>query len=150
MCPTAQSIEFEERQRAFVERMRGHGLEALERGVIIVIPSISFDTAELRKIVGITFYEERMLFALLWLDNPELRIVYVTSQEVDESIVEYYLSFLDDPAGARARLDMIHIDDERPCALSSKLLEDTTGLDRIRDAIGGRDNGYILTFNVTP
>jgi hypothetical protein len=150
MCPTAQSVEFEERQRSFVERMRGRGLEALERGVIVVIPSISFDEAELRKIVGITFYEERMLFALLWLDNPELRIVYVTSQPVDESIIEYYLSFLVDSAGARARLNMVHLDDERPRALSSKLLEHTSGLGRIRDAIGGRDDAYILTFNVTP
>ncbi len=150
MCPTAQNVEFEERQRSFVERMRGHGLEALERGVIVVIPSISFEEAELRKIVGIGYYEERMLFALLWLDNPELRIVYVTSQPVEESIVEYYLSFLDDPAGARARVDMIHLDDERPRALATKLLDHPEGLDRIRDAIGGRDDGYILTFNVTP
>lgn len=150
MSPTAQNAEFEQRQRAFIDRMRGRGLEALERGVIVVVPSISFDESELRKITGIAFYEERMLFALLWLANPELRIVYVTSQPVAESIVEYYLSFLEDPAGARKRVDMVHLDDPRPSALSAKVLEHEGAIERIRTAIGDRDDAYILSFNVTP
>ncbi|HZK50668.1 MAG TPA: carboxylate-amine ligase, partial [Actinomycetota bacterium] len=149
MPPTAQSAEFDRRQRAFVERMRGRGLEALESGTIVVIPSISFDESELRKIVGITHYEERMLFALLWLRNPDLRIVFVTSEPVDETIVNYYLSWLDDPGSARERLHLIHLDDPRPRALSAKLLEHDTMLDTLKNTIGNRDDAYILTFNVS-
>ena len=149
MPPTAQS-EFDERQRAFVERMRGRGLEALESGTIVIIPSISFDAAELRKIVGITHYEERMLFALLWLGNPDLRIIFVTSEPIDEAIVDYYLSFLDEPHAARARLQLVHLDEARPCALAAKLLERDDVLGELKSAIDGRDNAYILTFNVSP
>ena len=140
--------EFELRQRAFVERLRGRGLEALERGVIVVVPSISFVESELRKISGITFYEERMLFAVLWLQNPDLRIVYVTSMPVAEDVVDYYLSFLDDPDDARGRLDMIALGDERPCALSFKLISRGDVLERIQSRVGN-DDGYMLPFNVT-
>ena len=148
MSPTEQAPQFDQRQRAFVERMRGRGLEALERGTIVVIPSISFDESELRKIVGITHYEERMLFALLWLSNPELRIVFVTSKPIDETIVNYYLSFLDDPGSARERLQLLHLDDPRPNALSAKLLEHDTMLNELKDTVENRDDAYILTFNV--
>jgi PGM1 C-terminal domain len=147
---TLQSAEFDRRQRAFVERMRGRGLEALESGTIVVIPSISFDESELRKIIGINHYEERMLFVLLWLQNPDLRIVYVTSEHVDEAIVDYYLSFLDQPEAARDRLQMLHLDDPRPRALSAKLLQHDTFLDELKGEIESREDAYILTFNVSP
>ena len=147
---TEQSTEFDRRQRAFVERMQGRGLEALESGTIVVIPSISFDDSELRKIVGINHYEERMLFVLLWLHNPDLRIVYVTSELVDEAIVDYYLSFLDKPEEARERLQMLHLGDPRPRALSAKLLEDDTLLKELKGIIESREHAYILTFNVSP
>jgi hypothetical protein len=146
---TVQSTEFDQRQRAFVERMRGRGLEALESGTIVVIPSISFDESELRKIVGINHYEERMLFVLLWLNNPDLSIVYVTSERVAEAIVDYYLSFLDRPEEARKRLVLLHLDDPRPCALSVKLLEHETFLDKLRGEVESREDAYILTFNIT-
>ncbi|MGH2700043.1 MAG: peptide ligase PGM1-related protein [Actinomycetota bacterium] len=150
MSPTPRSGEFDRRQRAFVERMRGRGLEALESGTIVVIPSISFDESELRKIVGINHYEERMLFTLLWLRNPELRMVFVTSEPVDDSVIDYYLSFLEEPQSARKRLKMVNLDDRRPCALSAKLLEQSRVLDEIRDELRGRDRAYMLTFNVSP
>jgi PGM1 C-terminal domain len=147
---TELPTDFDRRQRAFAERMRGRGLEALESGTVVVIPSISFDETELRKIVGINHYEERMLFALLWLQNPELQMVFVTSERVDPSIVAYYLSFLDDPEAAVARLRMIHLDDSRPCALSAKLLERPVILERLRDELEDRDRAYLLCFNVSP
>ena len=150
MPMTEQSTEFDRRQRAFVERMQGRGLEALESGTIVVIPSISFDDSELRKIVGINHYEERMLFVLLWLHNPDLRIVYVTSEPVDEAIVDYYLSFLDKPEEARERLQLLHLGDPRPRALSAKLLEDDTLLKELKGTIESREDAYILTFNVSP
>ena len=150
MSTTVQSAEFDHRQRAFVGRMRGRGLEALESGTIVVIPSISFDESELRKIVGINHYEERMLFVLLWLRNPDLSVVYVSSERIDEAIVDYYLSFLEQPEEARKRLVLLHLDDPRPCALSAKLLEHETFLDELRGEVESREDAYILTFNVSP
>ncbi len=52
--------------------------------------------------------EERALFLLLLLRQPRLRMIYVTSQPVSESIIEYYLGLLPGviPSHARARLTL--------------------------------------------
>ncbi|MGH9180965.1 MAG: peptide ligase PGM1-related protein, partial [Acidimicrobiales bacterium] len=51
----------------------------LEAGTFVVLPSATFPVAELRKITGIGFYEERMLFTTLYLRRPGVRLVYLTS-----------------------------------------------------------------------
>jgi len=119
----------------------------LGSGTVLVIPSITFPAEELRKIVGIQHYEERLLCLLLQLRQPDLRMVFVTSAAVDPVVIDYYLSFLDDPDDARARLTMIALGDEEPRALSEKLSGRTDVLERIRDACG--PDTYMLTFNVT-
>ena len=122
----------------------------LESGTIVVLPSATFPLAELRKIVGIQYYEERLLCMLLLLRRPGLRVVYVTSLPVDAAIVEYYLSFLPDPAGARDRLTMVTLEDPGPEALSAKLVHRDDVLDAIRRAAGAPEEAYVLPFNVTP
>lgn len=118
------------------------------RSTLTVIPSISFPAGELQKISGIQHYEERLLFVLLWLADPALRIVYVTSAPIDEAIIDYYLSFLDDPDSARQRLILLDLGDTEARALSSKLLERPDVLKAVRAALGG-DGSYLLPFNVT-
>jgi hypothetical protein len=61
-----------------------------------------------------------MLYALLHLADPAQRVVYVTSQPVDRTVVDYYLRFIPDPGGARSRLSMVALDDPdiRPLARS--------------------------------
>lgn len=127
----------------------GHGLGELTSGTIVVIPSISFPPSELRKIVGIERYEERLLCLLLLLAEPGLEMVYVTSAPIDPAVIGYYLSFLDDPEGARKRLTLVDLDDPEPRALSDKLVEDHAALDRIRAAIRDPERAYVLPFNVT-
>ena len=60
----------------------------------VVVPSLTLDQSELRKISGASFYEERLLFLLIRLRNPRARMVYVTSQPIHPMILEYYLQFL--------------------------------------------------------
>ena len=90
-----------------------------------------------------------MLFLLLLLRSPGLRLVYVTSLPVDPVVVDYYLRFLPDPADARARLSMVDLDDHSHRALSEKLLERADVLDRVRALAGDPDDACVLTFNVT-
>ena len=135
-------------QRAYlVERLGSRALSDLPRGTIVIIPSLSFPVSELRKIVGIQHYEERLLFMTLLLRNPELHMVYVTSTPIEETVVEYYLSFLPDAREARGRLHMVTIDDASAEALSVKLLGRQPTLDEIRSHIS--DDAIGLSFNVT-
>ena len=148
----ARSVDagFEERQRGLASRLGATAPVDLETGTIVVLPSATFPVAELRKITGIQFYEERMLFTALFLRRPGVRVVYVTSLPVDEAVVEYYLRFLPDPAGARRRLTMVALDQPGPVALTEKLVDRPDVLGAVRDAAGDPAGAFVLPFNVTP
>ncbi|MDQ3983374.1 MAG: hypothetical protein M3271_11910, partial [Actinomycetota bacterium] len=133
-----------------ITRLGEKGLSDLESGSIVVLPSISFPASELRKIVGIEHYEERMLFVLLLLERPALELTFVTSTTVDPAVVDYYLGFLADPDSARERLHLVALDDPEPRALSEKLLERPDAIERIAATVPDTSNAYILPFNVTP
>jgi hypothetical protein len=66
-------VPFEELQRTFAARYPASDPLDLGEGTVVVLPSLSFPTAELRKIVGIGYYEERLLFLLLLLRRPGSR-----------------------------------------------------------------------------
>jgi hypothetical protein len=135
--------------QARLAHLGSRGLLELESGTIVVLPSISFPASELRKIVGIERYEERLLCFLLLLRAPELRMVFVSSARIDDYVIDHYLSFLDDPDGARRRVTFVSLDDEEPRALTEKLLENPRALEEMRAAIGSPETAYILPFNVT-
>ena len=89
-------MTWDERQRALATRLAGRPLSVLEEGTLVVIPSTTFPTVELRKITGIEHYEERMLFTVLLLRRPELRVVFVTAVPVDGAVTDYFLRHLPD------------------------------------------------------
>ncbi|HET7483355.1 MAG TPA: hypothetical protein VFK89_10885, partial [Actinomycetota bacterium] len=131
-----------------IAALGGRGVSELESGTIVVLPSLTFPPEELRKILGIQFYEERLLCMLLLLDRTDLDIVYVTSTPIDPAVVDYYLSFLKDPESARERLHLVALEDPRPVALSAKVFDHRDGVDLIRRAVVRRP-AYLFPFNVT-
>lgn len=140
---------FDDLQRSMAERLGRRGVSDLSAGTIVVLPSITFPPEELRKIIGIEHYEERMLCMALLLRRPALEVVYVTSMPVAEPVIDYYLSFVPDPGDARSRLRMISIGDPEPRALSEKLLEHPEVIASIKGHISHPDDAYLFPFNVT-
>ena len=118
----------------------------------VVVPSLTLDQSELRKISGASFYEERLLFLLIRLRNPRARIVFVTSQPIHPIILEYYLQFLAGiPAShARSRLTLLCADDASPRSLTEKILERPRLIERIRAGIVDPSKAYLTVFNSTP
>ncbi len=118
----------------------------------VVVPSLTLDQSELRKLAGASFYEERLLFLLIRLRNPRARMVFVTSQPVHPMILEYYLQFLAGiPAShARSRLTLLCTHDASPRALTEKILERPRLLERIRAGIQDPARAYLTVFNSTP
>ena len=118
---------------------------------VVVIPSLSMDAEELAKISGVHHYEERLLFLLMLLRLPRTRLIYLTSQPVHPSIVDYYLHLL---AGvptshARRRLTLLACHDASPRPLSAKILERPRLQRRILDAIR-TETAHIACFNSSP
>ena len=140
---------FDQLQRSMAERLGRRGVSDLSTGTIVVLPSITFPPEELRKIIGIEHYEERMLCMALLLRRPELEVVYVTSMPVAEPVVDYYIGFLRGAGDARSRLHMISVGDPEPRALSEKLLEHPEVVRSIKERISDPDEAYLFPFNVT-
>jgi hypothetical protein len=117
----------------------------------VVVPSLTLDQAELKKLPGVSFYEERLLFLLIRLRNPRGRMVYITSQPIHPMILEYYFQFLAGvPAShARARLTLLCAHDSSPRSLTEKILERPRLLERIRAGIHDRSRAYLTVFNST-
>jgi hypothetical protein len=117
---------------------------------IVVVPSLSLDQAELMKIQGVHHYEERLLFSLIRLRNPETRLIYVTSQPLHPSIVDYYLELLPGipSSHARDRLDLFSTYDSSLKPLSEKILDRPRLIRRIREKIKPGE-AYMTCYNST-
>ncbi len=153
MSGTVSTLDYDDweaRQRAFAERLGARAVSHLETGTIVVVNSITYPAVELAKITAAQFYEERLLFMLLFLRARAVRVVYVTSVAVDPAVVEYHLRFLPDPEDARSRLSMVDLADPSTAALSEKLLGRPDVLAHMRSTIDDPDDAYLVTFNVTP
>src|SRR6266487_2251653 len=74
---------------------------------IVVVPSISIDAISEGAVMQA--YEERFLFLLLLLRQPRARLIYVTSQAILPSIIDYYLDLLPGviPSHAHQRLFLL-------------------------------------------
>lgn len=117
---------------------------------IVVVPSLSLDQRELQKIEGFHHYEERLLFSLIRLRNPRTRLVYVTSQPLHPSVIDYYLQLLPGIpfSHARDRLLLLSTYDSSLKSLSQKILDRPRLVERIRHAVRP-DRCFMICFNST-
>ncbi|MDF5714627.1 MAG: peptide ligase PGM1-related protein [Rhizonema sp. NSF051] len=115
---------------------------------ILVIPSLSIDQRELRKIEGCEHYEERLLFSLIRLRNPRTRLIYVTSMPLHPSIIDYYLQLLPGIpfSHARNRLLLLSTYDSSLKPLSQKILERPRLIERIQQALRP-EKSYMICYN---
>ncbi len=116
---------------------------------IVVVPSMSVDLTGAGAVVQA--YEERYLFLLLLLRQPQARLIYVTSQTILPNIIDYYLDLLPGviPSHARPRLFLPSPLDGSVRPLSQKLLERPRLIERIRSLIPDPDRAHLVPFNTT-
>ena len=150
LAPMYNVDEFQQLQAQLGDRWQSADRFDRRPHDIVIIPSLSLDQQELMKVKGINHYEERLLFALIRLRNPNTRLIYITSAPLEPAIVEYYLKLLPDVpfSDARSRLILLSTHDESPRSLTQKILERPRLLDRIRQHIRP-GAGYMTCFNST-
>jgi hypothetical protein len=102
---------------------------------IVVVPSLTVDMALPSS--QQQAYEERFLFMLFTLRQPLIRLIYVTSQAVQPSVVDYYLHVLPgvDIGNARRRLSLVSPLDGSSRPLTEKLMERPRLIQHIRSLI---------------
>jgi hypothetical protein len=142
-------------QRAFLADRGDRGPFDVDDATLVVLPSLTLPYDELRQVVGIQYYEERLLFLLLLLSRPRVRIIYLSSSTIDPEIVDYYLSFTPDPRDARGRLRLLALDDASHEArtsrqsLTGRILANAGMMEALRTRLTGVKDAYLLPFNVT-
>ena len=146
-----QTMQFQQLQTQLKTLWRSPDEFDVSNCQVLIVPSLSLDQAELQKIAGVHYYEERLLFSLARLRNPFTRLIYVTSQPVHPSIVDYYLELLPGipSSHARDRLDLFATYDASQKPLTQKLLERPRLLKKIHERLD-HEHAYIVCFNSTP
>jgi hypothetical protein len=148
--PADAQARFEALQQRLVPLWKS--IEAMndDEQTIVVVPSISLDTLE-GSVVSMQPYEERYLFLLLLLRQPRARLVYVTSQPILPSVIDYYLDLLPGviPSHARSRLFPVAVLDGTSRPLSVKLLERPRLIERIRGLIPDPHRAHLVPYNTT-
>lgn len=103
---------------------------------IVVIPSIDLDGNELTRMCdSIQFYEERQLYHLFLTRDPSVRVIFLSSDQVDEGVVGYYLRLCQneedgttnhflDVHDKLSRVFMIHVPSSQCIPLSEKILHE--------------------------
>mmetsp|Transcript_29754 Transcript_29754/g.64430 ORF Transcript_29754/g.64430 Transcript_29754/m.64430 type:complete len:752 (-) Transcript_29754:41-2296(-) len=123
-----------------------------QRKIIVVVPSIDLDTDELKRVsTYIENYEERQLYHLLMLNDPGVRIIYLSSRPVSEAVVRYYLGLRGNGADGKtptmkdqlSRLYMLSPDDDSERPLSKKLLSRPLVMHLIKELVGSVDKGIL-------
>ncbi|MEA2791518.1 MAG: hypothetical protein QOG73_3924 [Acetobacteraceae bacterium] len=149
---TDERAAFAELQATLPDLFEKIGPDRTTPRTIVVLPSLSIDQEVMSRIAGVHHYEERMLCMLMLLRLPRARVIYLTSQPISETIIDYYLHLLQGiPAQhARARLTMLACLDGSPAPLTEKILFRPRLLGRLREAIGDPTSAYIAAFAVSP
>ena len=130
-------------QRIFPDR--------LAHRTVVVVPSLTLDAEELAKIDGVHHYEERMLALLMLLQLPNTRLIYVTSQAISQTVIDYFLHLLPGipSTHARRRLALFDCADASPRPLVQKILDRPRLIQKIRNSIPDPESAHISCFNST-
>ena len=117
--------------------------------LVVVVPSLSMDSRELQKISGAHHYEERLLFFLMLLRRPRTRVLFLTSQAIHSTVIDYYLHLLSGvpTSHARKRLFLMDCADASATPLSGKILARPRMQKRVKEMIGQYDSAHMVCFN---
>mmetsp|Transcript_4908 Transcript_4908/g.18456 ORF Transcript_4908/g.18456 Transcript_4908/m.18456 type:complete len:551 (+) Transcript_4908:123-1775(+) len=124
---------------------------------LVVVPSLSFDCDLLRAIKAVSHYEERLLYNLILLKNPNCRIIYLSSLPVDEDIVNYYWDLIQTELHekiafdeVRPRLTMLNCSDARPdIPLIKKILDRPKLVNRIKGMLTDAEHSCLSVYVAT-
>ncbi len=146
---TASQDQFDQLQRKLVPLWKSIEHFNQDPQTIVVVPSMSIDAIGSGAVMQA--YEERFLFLLLLLRQPRARLIYVTSQTILPTIIDYYLDLLPGviPSHARQRLFLLSPLDGSVRPLSDKLLDRPRLIDRIRSLVMDPNRAHLVPFNTT-
>ncbi|HEX8100601.1 MAG TPA: peptide ligase PGM1-related protein [Actinomycetota bacterium] len=145
-----QDARFDELQQKLVPLWNSIRALNQDEQTIVVVPSLTL-TLEHEGGSAAQAMEERFLFLLLLLRQPRARLIYVTSQMIHPSIIDYYLDLLPGVLASHARQRLFPIAplDGSARPLTQKLLDRPRLLERIRSLIPDPSRAHLVPYNTT-
>jgi hypothetical protein len=143
------TARFDELQQNLIPLWRSIRAMSDDPQTIVVVPSLSVDVmlpGALQQAM-----EERFLFLLLLLRQPHARLVYVTSQSILPSVVDYYLDLLPGvlSSHARKRLFLLAPMDGTARPLTAKVLERPRFIAQIGSLILDPKRAHLVPYATT-
>ncbi|MFL6596046.1 MAG: peptide ligase PGM1-related protein [Chthoniobacterales bacterium] len=147
--PEEAAADFDKLQEKLVPLWRSIESFNNDEQTIVVVPSMSIEMSASG--AEAQAYEERFLFLLLLLAQPRARMIYVTSQAIHPSVIEYYLDLLQGviPSHAFRRLTLMSPYDASARPLSLKLLERPRLLEQMRALVLDPERAHLVCYNTT-
>jgi hypothetical protein len=141
--------QFDALQHNLVPLWEFIGKPTHEEHTIVVVPSLTIDSLFEGSLQQA--YEERFLFMLFLLQQPRIRMVYVTCTEIAPEIVEYYLDLLPGVVAshARKRLFLVAPQDASSSPLTQKLLSRPRLIRQIRELVRDPKKAHLVPYNTT-
>ncbi|MCB1474931.1 MAG: carboxylate-amine ligase [Rhodobiaceae bacterium] len=138
-------------QAGFADQFRAVFADDAAPRTILILPSLSLDREVLAKISGVNQYEQRMLCLLMLLRYPNAHVIYVTSEPIPPSVIDYYLHLLPGVPRNHAyrRLTLLACHDGSDQPLTAKILDRPRLVERIRQAIVDPARAHMTCFNVS-
>src|SRR5205807_8457818 len=135
--------EFDQLQKKLVPLWKSIERFNQDPQTIVVVPSMSIDAIGSGAVMQA--YEERFLFLIWLVRQSRARLIYVTSQTILPSIIDYYLDLLPGviPSHARQRLVLLSPLDGSVRPLSDKLLARQRLIERMRSLIMDPDRAHL-------
>lgn len=156
LTPAPESVEelaaFAKLQARLPQLFHSVGGDERSEHTVVVVPSLSMDPRELAKVSGVHHYEERLLFYLMLLRHPRTRVIFVTSQQLSPTVVDYYLHLLAGVPSSHARKRLLLLDcaDASNKPLTEKILARPRLMQRMRAAIPSTQSAHLVIFNSSP
>lgn len=156
LSPTAkQSLEAGPKAVESWERRRLSGKPVL----VLAISSFNLDMKEVETIENYLHYEHRALWNILRARDPNVRVLFVSSDPVPKEAIDHLLESLppEEAQSVRSRIDFLHVGDRRAIYLTDKIMASpllqAQILLRGSNLIGERmnsQNSLLFPYNVTP
>jgi hypothetical protein len=125
------------------------------RGIrtVVLLSGLNFNFRELEKTPYLHIYEEKFLFFLFLLRFSRTKLIYVVSQPIADSLIDYYLDKVAKSEKEKGkmlkRLIFVNLNDSRKMPVAAKLLENEGALTKISEEIKNKKTAYIQCYSST-
>jgi hypothetical protein len=148
-----EKIEYKRIQRHLRQNKKLCNFNYRGERTFVVISGLNSDKFNLKNVKGLKYYEERMLFFLFLLSYKKTKIIYVTSENFNTNLFDYYIRLISKKRKEidemKSRFTHIEVLDDKHLSLTNKILSSKKILRQISKKIVDKKTAVLRCYNPT-